>query len=154
MPKTDIGKELKSVNNAIVRYLQNNIKPAGFDRITANNGWIIGYLAENKGRDVFSRDLEKEFSVTRSTVSKVVDIMESKGLVQRASVEHDARLKKLVLTEKAEQLFDEMLTSRESFERVLLRGFSKAEAERLVAYLHRMRENVEKATVEKGGKCE
>ena len=38
--------------------------------------------------------------MARSTVTGVVKLMERKGLIRRESVSSDARLKKLVLTEK------------------------------------------------------
>ena len=58
-------------------------------------------MAQNNDKDIYQKDLEKKFSVTRSTASKVVKLMVQKGLIVREEVESDARLKKLILTEKA-----------------------------------------------------
>ena len=46
------------------------------------------------------RDIEREFSITRSTVTNILQLMERKGYIQRQSVPQDARLKQLVLTEE------------------------------------------------------
>ena len=51
--------------------------------------------------DVFQRDIENAFSIRKSTVSKIIKLMENKDLIRRESVEYDARLKKIVLTDKA-----------------------------------------------------
>ena len=67
--------------------------------ITGVNIRIINFLADNSERDIFQRDIEEEFSVRRSTVSKVLSLMEEKNLIRRKTVSGDARLKKLVLTE-------------------------------------------------------
>lgn len=49
---------------------------------------------------VFQRDIEREFSITRSTVTNILQLMERKGYIERRSVPQDARLKQLVLTEE------------------------------------------------------
>lgn len=68
------------------------------DTVSRNNGWILGYLAHHPDQNVFQKDIENAFCVRRSTVSKVIRLMETKGLIRRESVPNDARLKKLVLT--------------------------------------------------------
>ncbi len=49
---------------------------------------------------MFQRDIEREFSITRSTVTNILQLMERKGYIERRSVPQDARLKQLVLTEE------------------------------------------------------
>lgn len=71
---------------------------AGISRVNAQ---ILSYLASHETEHVFQRDIEEVFSIRRSTVSKIVRLMESKGLIEREAVECDARLKRLKLTEKA-----------------------------------------------------
>ncbi len=95
------------------------------DSLTGTNGWIIGYIAHNKGREVFQRDIEEHFAVRRSTVSRVVTLMEQKGLIERCSVEGDARLKKLVLTDKAWQIHAEIETDLNELEEKLVSGISE-----------------------------
>ena len=64
------------------------------------HGWIIEYLYRHRDEQVFQRDIEREFSITRSTVTNILQLMERKGYIERQSVPQDARLKRLVLTEK------------------------------------------------------
>lgn len=70
------------------------------------NAQIMSYLAVHEGQDVFQKDIEEVFSIRRSTVSKVVRLMEMKGLLERESVEQDARLKKLKLTPRAREIHE------------------------------------------------
>jgi len=39
-----IGIELRSLNNAVRRYLENSESPLAEDKLTCSNAWIIGYL--------------------------------------------------------------------------------------------------------------
>ena len=71
--------------------------------------WVIGYLSEHEGKDVFQRDLEEEFSVRRSTATGILQLMEKNELITREPVSHDARLKKLVLTPKAIEIQKRLL---------------------------------------------
>ena len=42
--------------------------------ITGQNMMVIGYLVRNQG-DVYQKDLEAQFSVRRSTISKILRLM-------------------------------------------------------------------------------
>jgi len=87
--------------NLIRRYMDNTNTRKYVDNLTGTNGWVIGYLLENMDHDVYQRDIENAFSIRKSTVSKIIKLMENKDLIRRESVEYDARLKKIVLTDKA-----------------------------------------------------
>lgn len=137
-----VGLEIRSLNNMIRRYFEFSSHRKEIDTITGNNGWIIGFLAKNSGRDIFQRDLEEHFTITRSTASKVLSLMEQKGLIRRQAVAQDARLKKIVLTEKAEQVKELMSEDAERMERVLVRGFTGEEKKILLSYLGRMKDNI------------
>ena len=52
----------------------------------AANGYIISYLCENKDKNIFQRDIEREFDLSRSTVSTILKQLESEGLIERKSV--------------------------------------------------------------------
>ena len=59
-------------------------------------------LFETMERDLYQRDIEEEFRIRRSTASGILKLMEKNGFIYRKSVARDARLKQIVLTEKAE----------------------------------------------------
>lgn len=142
MEKMRIGLELRSLNNMIRRYFEFSSHKNEIETITGNNGWIIGYLADNADKDIFQKDLEDHFTITRSTASKVLSLMEQKGLIQRQAVAQDARLKKLVLTEKAWKIKGLMREDAARMERTLTNGFTEEEVETLYSYLQRMRTNI------------
>lgn len=137
-----IGMELRSLNNIIMRFMENNTHKKYIDSITGTNGWIIGYIAHHGDRDVFQKDLEQQFTITRSTASKVINLMVQKGLIERHPVSHDARLKKLVLTPKAQEFSKFMETDGKFMEQTLTKGFSQQEIDTLSGYIKRMKQNL------------
>lgn len=148
MDKVNIGFELHSLNNLIRRYFDFSSYKKEIDAVTGNNGWIIGFLADNVNRDIYQKDLEEQFTITRSTASKVLRLMEQKGLVERQSVAHDARLKKLVLTEKAWKLKGLMREDGDRMEQTLLKGFTCDEVTMLYGFIKRMKDNMSKSVPE------
>ncbi|WP_320129809.1 MarR family transcriptional regulator [uncultured Sphaerochaeta sp.] len=144
MKKKRIGLEIRILNNLIKRYVDFSSKKGEIDAITGNNAWIIGYLSENaeEGRDVYQRDIEDHFHITRSTVSNVLSLMEQKDLILRQTVDQDGRLRKIVLTEKAQKLENLMKQDISEMEQILTKGFSEAELKIFYGFLQRVQKNV------------
>ena len=140
MSEKMIGRELRSLSNLIMRQVERQQKD--MDTVTAANGWIIGYIADNSLRDIYQRDLEEAFGITRSTVSKNINLMVQKGLIVREGVAHDARLKKLVLTPKAWEMFEKMKRDSFEMEKRLTSGFSPEELKLLLQLIERMKQNM------------
>ena len=69
------------------------------------------YLYEHQDAEIYQKDIEKYFGICRSGVTNIIQALEKKGLVCRASVASDARLKKVMLTEAGRE------KSRKSLER-------------------------------------
>lgn len=142
MKKTNLGKELHRLDVSIGRILCQNISDSGMEEVSGTNGRIIRFLSENEGRDIYQRDLEKEFGITRSTASRVLTLMEQKDLIIRSGVSHDARLKKLTLTEKARGYSKIMHNYADKMNRLLMDGFTKEETAQLLGYIARMQQNI------------
>ena len=148
--KTNVGFEIRTLSNLIKRHVDNSPFHEKEKRVTGTNMWVIIYLAEHSGENVFQRDLEQKFSVRRSTMSNILALMEKKGLIMRESVEHDARLKKLVLTDTARSFIEMMEEDRENTEAIITSGLSEKELELFYSVVQRMRKNLE----DSDGPCE
>ena len=142
--KKSIGFEIRILSNLIRRHINNSASHAETESVTGMNGWVIVYLAHNSDRDVFQRDLEERFNVRRSTVSNVLSLMEKKGLIKRESVEFDARLKKLTLTEKSLELLEKMENDRVETEKLITDGIPEEELAMFISVAERMKQNLEK----------
>lgn len=144
-----LSKEIHRLDMAVGRRLWQRLSEQSCEGVsTGTHCRIIRYLSEHQERDVYQRDVEKEFGITRSTASRVLTLMEEKGLILRESVETDARLKKLTLTEKARQCSDVMMQNGRSVDQQLLRGFTPEEEDQLFDFLARIYRN---ATDTQGG---
>ncbi|MCK9170693.1 MAG: MarR family transcriptional regulator [Treponema sp.] len=145
MKEIRIGLELRTLNNLIRRRCDFSSHKKEIETITGNNGWIIGFLAENTaaGRDVYQKTIEEHFNITRSAVSNALSLMEQKGLITRPADRQDARRKKIVLTEKAGQLKKLMKEDFDAFESTLTKGFSDEELETLYNFFQRMKDNLQ-----------
>ena len=95
-----IPAQIRRVDNLIFRRINQFARANGVEQATPMHGWIIEYLYRHRDEPVFQRDIEREFSITRSTVTNILQLMERKGYIRRLSVPQDARLKQLVLTEE------------------------------------------------------
>lgn len=137
-----VGNEIHVLSNLLHRAVDNSTAKKEFDQVTASNAKIIGYIQANQDHDVYQRDLEEAFGITRSTASKSVSLMVSKGLIEREPVEGDARLKKLVITESASELCQKMMDNIHDIEAQMTEGFSEEELDRFVGYMHRMQDNL------------
>lgn len=138
-----VGREIHRLSNRIRRRME--IQHSGWRdmEITANNVRIICYLYDHQNQDIYQKDLEATFGITRSTASKVLQLMEQKGLIRRLPVSQDARLKKLALTDWARELHKELRHNADEMDRNLLAGFSPEEEKLLLSYLDRMLHNLD-----------
>ncbi len=109
---------------------------------TGKNGWIIGFLVEHQGEDIFQKDIENRFSIRRSTVSNMLGLMEKKGYVRRVSVESDARLKKLVPTQKALDIHRKMMEALERKEQSLREGITQEDLDTFFRVLDKIQHNI------------
>ena len=99
-PPQVIPAQMRRVNNLIFRKINQFHRENGVENVTPMHDWIMSYLYWHKEEPVYQRDIEREFSITRSTVTNILQLMERKGYIERRSVPQDARLKQLVLTEE------------------------------------------------------
>ena len=134
-----VGGEIRVLSNLIKRCMDDGMPP----ETTGMQGWIIGFLHRNEDRDMFQRDVEAEFNIRRSTATGILQLMEKNGFLLREPVAYDARLKKLVLTERSRRLVQEMCQTGMTIDTRLLRGFSPDEVQTLYGFLDRMLRNLE-----------
>ena len=123
------------------------------DGTTAYHGRIIGYLFERKNDDVYQKDIENCFGIRRSTVTKVLQAMESNGLITRTAVLSDARLKKITLTEKAVDMHEHFRAEIDSFEEMLSDGLSEEEKESFFLITEKIYKNLINKERNDGRKC-
>lgn len=143
MREKRVGPEIRCLGNLIKREHDASAVKAQLDRLTGLHGWVIGFLARAEG-PVFQRDLEKRFSIRRSTVSNIVSLMEKNGFLTREAYEGDARLKQLVLTERAWEIHRIAEADMKRINDRITEGISKEELDMFYSTLQKMKDNLER----------
>lgn len=135
------GLEIRILRNMVHRYLGATL-PEEADTATGGNTPILMYLFKHRSYEIFQYDIEKRFGLARSTASRVLSLMEKKGLIERQVVQRDARLRRIVLTEKALPITHALEQNAERMEKVMLTGMSEQDQRRLAGYLNQMKSNL------------
>lgn len=138
-----IGYKIRLLHNQIHKRMEAKKQENEKEPLTGMQRWTLGFLRDHDGEDIYQKDIETEFSVSRATASNMLAVMERKGLLQREAVAHDARLKKLVLTEKARALVDRSEQDMRDMEALLSKGLSETEIKNLKKYLDQMLLNLD-----------
>ncbi len=138
----DLGFEIHRLSKLMTREHIRSGLHAYICSVTGMHGYFIHYLYENLDHDVYQKDLEKRFSIGRSAVTSALQLMEKNGLIIRESVPQDARLKKIILTEKALELHHQIEQENRAFERRLTEGLTETERETVLNAVRKMRRNL------------
>ncbi len=130
----DVGKNMK-------RLMEQRLSQTGLTPIQSR---ILGYIfvEETMGNYVFQRDIEELFRIRRSSVTSVLQLLEKKGLLRRESVEEDARMKKLVLTEEGWKLQKCTFYHLDTLEQEIRSIFSDEELKIFFGYMNRIDEKI------------
>ena len=133
---------LRSLEHHLSRKIESVAGQKTGNVVSGSHIWVLAFLAQHPDQDIYQKDLEAHFGFTRSTASKLVNRLAAQNLVRRQPVPHDARLKKLVLTEQAMSLVEQLQRESVAFEAQLTAGFSKQEKQALITYIERLKENL------------
>lgn len=140
--------QIHRTSRLIKRYIDNSHTKSYVDNVTGNHGYIIGYIYENRDRDVFQRDIEKEFNLRGSTVTNMLNLMEKNGLIERKSVDGDRRLKKIALTDKAIEIQQLVINDFEKLEKTISKGIDEKDAEVFFSVLDKINSNIKEESVD------
>ncbi len=136
-----IGLEMRNIAILLKRKIA-NIHECECDKTTSIHGWIIGYLFLNKDKEIFQKDIEEKFSMRKSTASKMLQLMEKNDLISRQSVGKDARLKKIILTEKSAKIFESIQAHIEKLEDKMKQNISEDELKIFFAVTEKIKQNL------------
>lgn len=136
MREEDFGKKIHLISKALKCNLDRKVEAYG---VTAVQSRIIRYVGTvSQKRDVYQKDIEEAFDIRRSSVTNVLQILEKNGYITRESVASDARLKKLVLTERGQQVNVAVYQTILSEEKKVLSSLTEEEIEAFYSTLDKL----------------
>ncbi len=136
----DIGKLINIVSHQLKRQM---CFLEGEGGLTNMQKHVLHYiLLGSLNREIYQRDLEREFQIRRSTATGTLQLLEKNGFIRRESVEKDARLKRIIPTEKAQNLQKGILENIRYVEEKLKAGIPEEDLAVCARVLNRMSENL------------
>ena len=142
MYEDSIGNNVHILSRQLKREMDFKLTKYG---ITGVQSAMIGFIYEkSKEKDVFAKDIEKNFDIRRASIAGMLQNMEKNGLIKRETVGNDARLRRIVLTEKALELRKELEKGIEKVERQATEGITKEEIKMYKELTKKMSINLEK----------
>lgn len=135
-------------------FLISRIKQVGtriFDRMLANSGIdsfngaqgrILYVLWQND--DISISSLSAQTSLANTTLTNMLDRMETIGLIVRKPNPKDRRNRLIALTEKAKSLQEDYMRISRQMNEIYYTGFTETEIMQFESYLQRILNNLEK----------
>ena len=103
---------------------------------------IMQYMMEHKNKDIYQKDLENHLNMSRATISNVLDTMEKNDIIERIYDEVDTRTKKVKITKKIFDLFDETKKEIKTIENKMINNIPNEEMEIFKKVLNQMENNL------------
>lgn len=133
--------KLKDLDKMIVRSLLDQEKLELLPSPTQMQ--IIEYII-NSDEEVLQCDLEKAIKLRRATISGVLKTMEKKNLITRVISSKDARVKKIILSDKTKKMYLESKAKLEVLEKLITSNISDNEINIFLEVINKMQENLMK----------
>lgn len=138
MSEKNVGRELKKLSNKIHRTID---KFASKSELTGAEGRVLHYILGQE-EDVFQRDIEVKLGLRSSTATEILKKMENNALIIRKPTENDARLKKIIITDKALKYKESVMNDLKNFEKTLVAGLSEEEIDSFLKTIEKMINNL------------
>ncbi len=138
--KETVGRSVGMLSNLIRRHFSTF---SFHDTLSGAQGKTLHFiLVRSSEGDVFQKDVEEEYSLRPPTATKILKDMEKNGLIRRETVPYDARLKRIVATEKALQYQELIRESLEETESRLTNGVSEEDLDTFFRVIRQMIRNM------------
>ena len=135
------GKKINQISNRLRRRSRAIQETIG---ISGAQGNILNYiLVESQNRSVYQKDIEQEFGLRPSTATEALKSLEKNELIRREPDPEDGRYKKIVFTEKAEQIEVVLRSEIEESEAILLRGVTEKEQQEFLRIAEKRLQNLD-----------
>ena len=115
-PQDLISHILHTAKN-IERMCDNEARQTG---LTGSQARLLCFLSiASLRQDIFQKDIEEAFGIRPSSATGLLQALEQQGFIRREPVSLDGRLKKIVFTEKAQEIQSRVIaTHKKALERL------------------------------------
>lgn len=138
----------KPVGKSIViasKHIRRRVDALYFSKITSElnctQSHLLGYLARNE--NATSADIQKDFRLSKSTVSELINSLVDSGYLTYEKSDGDARCRVIRLTEKTADVRERERAVLDEFETRLMEGISKEDLEAFYRVVNTLEKNLE-----------
>ena len=141
-PRKSVGHLMNRVRTAMFAALDQEFSAAPeLAQMEVSSAQFVVIASLALGEADSASQLCKGISYDAGAMTRMIDRLESKGLIRRQRAADDRRLVNIELTEAGREAFPKMKLCALRVLNRFLRGFSQTEARQLEGFLHRMLEN-------------
>lgn len=138
----DCGMWINILSHMLKKRMNANTQSLG---ITGVQSHVMHYiLVKCADGPVFQRDVERAFSLSRSTATGILQLMEKNDLIRREIMASDARLKSLIPTKKAADLDAQIGEFLRQTEQRLTQGLSDEQLAQFIQTAEHMYANLDR----------
>ena len=110
------------------------------ENLSGSQGRVLHFILAQTG-NVFQKDIE-EYSLRPPTATELLKKMEHDGLIHREAMPNDARMKRIVVSEKALQYRDMVIADITHLEDELTCGISSTDMDTFFRVIEKMLDNI------------
>ena len=138
----EVSKQIQMLSRKIKRNLDTTFFSYGLTGVQAGILKFV-YDKSKKGK-VYAKDIENEFDKRRATIAGIIQLLEQNELIERKSEGKDARMKEIVLTDKALNIVKSINLTINNVEKNLKKYITKEEISNFLETLKKMNNNLRK----------
>lgn len=136
----DLGLEITLTASAYRAAGMKTLKVHGLDDITREQFNILLLLSLSGG--LYQTQIANILGKDRPNITRMIDVIETKGFIRREKDANNRRILKVYLTEKGLEKVQNIKPLKERMDRVQYKGMSTEEIDTLVTLLRRVRKNI------------
>ncbi|WP_236674800.1 MarR family winged helix-turn-helix transcriptional regulator [Enterococcus sp. BWR-S5] len=142
-PHGTLGFEIRELSILIGRYIEKEELGNDLAKMRGPQAWALGFLSENRDREIYQKDLEKELSIRKPTASRLVDRMEKNGFITTVVSAKDKRFKQIIITEKALENMKKVESFVSNLEARLTQNISEEELRSFIDTIGKLKKNIQ-----------
>lgn len=108
--------------------------------LTKTQSLVLSYINSNK--EIYQKDIEKRFSIRRSTATEILNLMEKRNLIKRIPSKIDKRLNNIEITEEGIKLEKVGKEKIKELEKHMTKSLTKEEKKELIRLLEKVEQNL------------
>jgi len=136
----DLGLEMALTASAYRTAGQKTLKEVGCEDITREQLGIILILSLSDG--LYQTQIANILGKDRPNITRMIDVLESKGFIRREKDNTNRRILKVFLTDKGQKYVDLAKPIKDRMNKTQYKGMTDAEILTLVELLRKVRQNI------------